>query len=190
MNNEYTKTIRESNTDEELKELGWKTCTKCGVLKEPDEFYKSKRRNGLSYTCRQCHRKTIKGYRTIVDSYNWNYRRLEKMRTKARRRGLEFTLTVEDYKNLKDGDLCHYCGDPMEVVTIDRIDNNRGYILDNVVGCCFLCNKIKGNTFEENEMKLIGKGIHLFNLRMKKLVKEDEDKNKNVSIDLSIPSDK
>ena len=59
---------------------------------------------------------------------------MEKQRTKAKRRGLEYTLTVDDYKTLKDADGCYYCKDPMELVTIDRIDNNVGYIIFN---CCY-----------------------------------------------------
>ena len=41
-------------------------------------------------------------------------------------------------------------------MTIDRADNDKGYIFNNVVPCCFLCNKIKGSFFNVEEMKRIG----------------------------------
>lgn len=38
---------------------------------------------------------------------------------------------------------CHYCGDSIDTVGIDRADSSIGYRLDNVVSCCETCNKIK-----------------------------------------------
>ena len=32
-------------------------------------------------------------------------------------------------------------------LTIDRLDNSRGYSLDNIVWCCYRCNAIKGDFF-------------------------------------------
>jgi hypothetical protein len=41
-------------------------------------------------------------------------------------------------------DACFYCGTPPEPVNgIDRVDNGKGYIEDNVVSCCTRCNQIK-----------------------------------------------
>ena len=42
---------------------------------------------------------------------------------------------------------CAYCGDelPFNLSTsLDRIDNNKGYVLGNLVFSCFECNKVKG----------------------------------------------
>ena len=166
----YDNTIRETHTDEQLKEMGWKHCTKCNVLKEQKEFYKSARKNGLSYTCRQCHRKIIRGYRNVEGSYNYSYRRMEKQRTKAKRRGIEYALTTADYQALKDTEECYYCKDIMDVVTIDRIDNNKGYTVENAVACCYLCNKIKNvYPFNLKEMEWIGKAVKSMTQRQKKL---------------------
>jgi hypothetical protein len=42
---------------------------------------------------------------------------------------------------------CHYCGQKYEeggyLLGIDRVDNNIGYTLDNVVTCCGICNYMK-----------------------------------------------
>ena len=41
-------------------------------------------------------------------------------------------------------------------MTIDRMNNDLGYVMGNIVGACFLCNKIKGSFFTAEEMKKIG----------------------------------
>jgi len=28
---------------------------------------------------------------------------------------------------------------------IDRVDNKKGYVVDNVVSCCTICNRVKNN---------------------------------------------
>lgn len=42
---------------------------------------------------------------------------------------------------------CHYCGFlvefPLSRNGLDRIDNSLGYIADNVVSCCWICNRAK-----------------------------------------------
>lgn len=75
-------------------------------------------------------------------------------RKRAKQKGLEFKLTLEQFSNLLGSD-CHYCGAPpknsivqhgkrLDVYQgIDRLDNSKGYTLDNVVPCCIVCNKMK-----------------------------------------------
>lgn len=80
----------------------------------------------------------------------------------ARQRGLTFELTKEQFAALTK-QTCHYCGSsPMQerILSqcngsymyngIDRIDNDQGYVIDNVVPCCGFCNKAKGKkTYQE-----------------------------------------
>lgn len=47
----------------------------------------------------------------------------------------------------------------LQTLGIDRIDSTKGYSGDNIVLCCFACNKAKGNVFSSGEMEIIGKGI-------------------------------
>lgn len=162
-----------TNTVEELKAAGWKVCSTCGELKEPDAFYKSKRRDGMAYSCKVCHRKAVRGYRKIPDSYAFWYRRLEKLKRNARKRGLEFNLTVEDYKFIKSGETCYYCQAETDIITLDRKDNFKGYTTDNIVGCCYYCNKLKSNLFNEEEMKIIGRAVRMKHARDKRDNKKD-----------------
>jgi hypothetical protein len=69
----------------------------------------------------------------------------------AIKRKLEFTLTLEQTETLFNG-VCYYCNstpvkDHRGLVRngIDRIDSSRGYILDNVISCCSICNVMKSN---------------------------------------------
>lgn len=61
----------------------------------------------------------------------------------AKRKGLAFKLTLEQFTSFSDKP-CEYCG-RMGVVGIDRVDNNAGYEEDNCVPCCKNCNSGKNN---------------------------------------------
>lgn len=60
----------------------------------------------------------------------------------AKQRGLYFDLSYEEFLQFK-GTVCSYCGDSLDCIRLDRIDSNLGYRLDNVVSCCWTCNKMK-----------------------------------------------
>ena len=72
-------------------------------------------------------------------------------------RGIEYKLTEEQFKEITQKD-CYYCGAKPNNISkakgrfgsykyngIDRIDNNKGYTINNVVPCCKICNQAKGN---------------------------------------------
>jgi hypothetical protein len=44
-------------------------------------------------------------------------------------------------------------------LTLDRMDNARGYELDNLVKCCWFCNCIKGSLLTHADMLLVGAPI-------------------------------
>ena len=95
----------------------------------------------------------VAAYRLIVRTY----------RLSARRKGLEFTLSDSEIKNLLDGN-CRYCGsEPCGISKkglkgsytysgIDRVDNTLGYVGGNVVSCCKQCNMAKGVMTEDQFM--------------------------------------
>lgn len=78
-----------------------------------------------------------------------------KYKASAKIRGFEFALTLEDFERLTSS-ACFYCGkNPNQIQKsrnnngdytyngIDRFDNAVGYILENCVSCCKVCNKAK-----------------------------------------------
>ena len=44
-------------------------------------------------------------------------------------------------------------------LTIDRIDNTKGYLIDNMTKACWFCNHIKGSLLTHNDMTLISPHI-------------------------------
>lgn len=73
----------------------------------------------------------------------------------AKYRKLDFELSLDDFSNMTKQH-CFYCGIPPSQVTkykqangqyiyngVDRVDNTRGYILENCVPCCETCNRAK-----------------------------------------------
>lgn len=75
----------------------------------------------------------------------------------AKKRNIEWHLD-EQYTFALFLKNCFYCGSPplrtfnyikgykpIKVNGIDRVNNNLGYVADNVVTCCMICNRAKGN---------------------------------------------
>lgn len=73
----------------------------------------------------------------------------------AKQKGREFSLTVEQFAQLTSAK-CYYCGlSPNKIFRrkgmygeykyngIDRVDNTKGYSIENCVPCCWECNKAK-----------------------------------------------
>ena len=144
-----------------------KLCTKCHERKPYDQFYKSARKNGLTYACRQCHRAAIKINKKTPGTYAYFYKRFEQLRRHAFKRGLTFDLTVVDYRAMKEQERCYYCNGITNVMSIDRVDNNIGYTKDNTKGACFQCNKVKSNlAFSIEEMRIIGSAIAMYHKRI------------------------
>lgn len=88
-------------------------------------------------------------------------------KSSAKLRDMKFKLTKFEFKNLIFK-RCYYCnsppserkiystGDLIKVNGIDRIDNTKGYIINNCVPCCIVCNKIKGRVTMEIAKKMCG----------------------------------
>lgn len=89
----------------------------------------------------------------------------------AKKRGYEFNLSKDDFKELTSQD-CVYCGaEPNFRINtnttdnhgdyiyngIDRVDNTQGYEMDNCVPCCRLCNWMKRDLTEDEFIEHIKK---------------------------------
>ena len=82
--------------------------------------------------------------------------RFNSYKEKAERRGIAFDLTLDQFADIARRD-CAYCGRPPHLPVrrervrrstplmsgVDRVDNARGYFMDNVAACCTTCNEMK-----------------------------------------------
>jgi hypothetical protein len=62
----------------------------------------------------------------------------------AKRRNIDFNISLEEYKDFWQKP-CAYCGVEIETIGIDRMNNDEGYHVENVVSCCHPCNTRKGS---------------------------------------------
>lgn len=87
----------------------------------------------------------------------------------AKRRELKWNLTEEQFAELTQKN-CYYCGAKPNNVGksktcngdyiyngLDRIDNTKGYTINNVVPCCKICNRAKSDlALQEFQNWIIG----------------------------------
>lgn len=87
-------------------------------------------------------------------------------RAGAKQRGLAFQIGPAFFDESKP---CHYCGDDSER-GYDRVDSSIGYLLTNLVPCCYPCNRMKNNL-----------DYNLFIEKCKKITKRMEEEHANAS---------
>ena len=117
-----------------------KKCCTCKILKLPSEFSSDPSKKDCKQSkCKECKSEYDKGPTQRYSLY----------RHGAKRRKIEFELTKEQFVEFWGKD-CTYCGDQVDGIGLDRVDNSKGYTVDNVVPCCGECNRFKwGMTGEE-----------------------------------------
>lgn len=54
----------------------------------------------------------------------------------------EFLLSKEEFGMFWQKP-CYYCTGSIQTIGLDRLDNDLGYLLNNIVSCCYECNKMK-----------------------------------------------
>jgi len=76
-------------------------------------------------------------------------------KSRANKKGMVFELSIEKFKAITQKN-CFYCGSGLSNLCspssangafhyngIDRVDNMKGYELNNCVSCCSVCNRAK-----------------------------------------------
>ena len=95
-------------------------------------------------------------YNTLMAKQSDDSRRLwfkeHAYKRRAKRKGILFNLTDKEFLSLVTSP-CYYCGFygetrsirtfQIEMLTIDRLDSDKGYVFDNCVPACKQCNTIK-----------------------------------------------
>jgi hypothetical protein len=136
----------------------WKCIRRCG---NETEVIGALLRRGVTKSC-GCYRSESIAIATNAwrlpkgeAAFNWVY---DDFRRRAERRGNQWNLTKEQVKDIISKP-CHYCGisysnhagkhsdfnGSIKYNGLDRVDNIRGYSMDNVVPCCKTCNVAKNN---------------------------------------------
>ncbi len=126
----------------EVERMGYKICNHCNVKKKITQFHK---RGGghRRASCSECYKVIRRSYEQSPFARYNNYKR------DAKRRGIKFLLTRPQFCQF-EGLPCYYCGGNVGSISLDRVDNDRGYEPRNVVSCCYMCNSLK-YIFDEKE---------------------------------------
>jgi len=79
--------------------------------------------------------------------YKYPSVRFKHYKKDARKRGFVFKITSNEFSKLIT-EPCYYCGG--DGYGIDRLDNTLGYVKNNIVPCCSMCNYMKRIYTEED----------------------------------------
>jgi hypothetical protein len=150
--------IEYAYTDKNRRSKYWKCQCKCGNIIYLDTT-RLRSSHTMSCGCLK-HRKLEEGLAAINDVFT-------RYKDGAKLRNYAFDLSKDDFIKITQQN-CHYCGCEPYLINnpksnsgkfvyngIDRVDNTKGYILDNVVPCCKRCNVAKHNMTYDDFIKLV-----------------------------------
>ncbi len=146
--------VQENTNNKSFGAYIWKCQCDCGNI----SYVSSSRLNsGKTKSC-GCYKRDMDTLRVIKPygeaSFNSLYNRYKQG---AKKRNINFDLSKEEFKFLTK-QICFYCGcEPYQIMNksnkecngtyvyngIDRVDNNLGYIKENCVSACGVCNRAK-----------------------------------------------
>ena len=94
-------------------------------------------------------------YRKAQDTYRQTPHGKFMCARKAALRHHQWEITENEYLRIIESP-CFYCGGPLPFtgIRLDRMDSSKDYTVDNVVSCCSVCNRAKGNWWSVNETKI------------------------------------
>lgn len=180
--------------NKELKKQGLKKCKYCGEIKPIEEYRMIGKTRRIEY-CPDCE-EIAKKQKSEYDKkyleenkehkkeyYNiWKkqggqeIRRINEQTRKARKKELENTLTIDEWKECLSyfDNKCAYCGDESEGLTQDHVipvSKGGGYTKENIIPSCKHCNSSKCNkdleafyecteNFTEERLRKILKWVH------------------------------
>jgi len=124
-----------------------------GILEKRREYYKNNKDKIKKYIDenRDSVRAQLKNYKgehkNEIKKWSKEYSQKPEVIFKvyqrsAKLRNFTFKLTYEQFLSFWQKP-CYYCGCLIDTIGLDRINNNKGYTVDNIVACCKICNKMK-----------------------------------------------
>jgi hypothetical protein len=139
---------------------GHRQCTACGQLKSAEEFHKHAQcKGGRNSVCKVCR---IPKSKANYQQSKKELRLFNAAKGRAAAKGREFNLELQD---IVIPERCPVLGIPMTRPSLDRIDNNKGYVKGNVRVISYRANVLKNDaTVEEltlvlNDLKRIQAGV-------------------------------
>jgi hypothetical protein len=93
---------------------------------------------------------------------------------RASKKNLDFALSQDEFDAIKCQP-CYLCGKTSSLQHlngVDRLDNNKGYTMDNINACCFGCNHLKRNYVLEDMLNKF-MDIYSFNITHKQVDHSD-----------------
>lgn len=131
-----------------------KLCSSCKNPKDISDFSKMGRR--VRSQCKACCNATARAY--SVANNRTIKRRFSLGKGGAKRRGLEWTVTLEEYTSKIKHGACFYCDGKISETGhgLDRINNTEGYTFRNTVPCCPSCNRVKCELLTYEDMIHLG----------------------------------
>ncbi len=133
-----------------------KPCRVCEVTKSLDEFPPDRRaKDGKQARCRACINQWMNGYYRSKPAELM----LRRAKARAKKEGFDFDLSLEDILPLPE--VCPVFGVALRVTvgpqdpfaySLDRVDNDRGYVRGNVAVMSYRANRLKNDgTAAEHE---------------------------------------
>ena len=124
-------------------------CKKC-VNEISVRTSKFKEHSGLCISCSSKKEPYKHIYNELIRRRNFNY---------------EVSITFEEFLDIIKEEKCHYCDRELHYAKhssdnnikfskahqLDRKDNTRGYEYNNLIPCCWECNRVKSDTFTYKE---------------------------------------
>ena len=153
---------------------GNKLCNNCNTTKDISEFNSdSKNTDGLRSTCKTCSIECVNKYGSIFDGF---IKLLYKdLLSNAKKRNIQVYITIDDIKSQYNNQI-GFCAltrfklawtkYPNESethinnkynISVDRIDSNKGYTIDNIQLVCAIANIIKYRLSEDKFIELCKK---------------------------------
>ena len=113
------------------------------IKKNMKKWYLKNRKTQLA-KCKQWYKDNPEYRKNYEQSLKGKFKAYK---SNAKVKGLILGITFDEFvKILKKP--CHYCGE--KGYGIDRIDSSIGYLKDNIVSCCSMCNYMK-RAYSEGE---------------------------------------